>query len=50
MRDVDNILVSAKLGSKMLSSDYTLRRKEKGLLAALASGPVLHRQRGEGGR
>lgn len=30
MRDVDNILVSARLGSNLLSTDYTLRRKEKG--------------------
>jgi DNA mismatch repair ATPase MutS len=30
MRDVDNILVSAKLGPNLMSVDYTLRRKEKG--------------------
>ena len=30
MRDVDNILVSAKLGPSLLSTGYTLRRKEKG--------------------
>jgi DNA mismatch repair ATPase MutS len=30
MNNVDNIMISAKLGQNLLSVDYTLRRKEKG--------------------